>query len=147
MRKILAIGALLTLSVCAIGLPEPDRPILETNEVSAEILASYKADFAYTLTLALDHAVAIDEIQNEFTPTLPGISPAEVTWYVPNSIPDLRADLDFDDVTAFHLPYPLELHRGIGDIVIEETKHKPRDRYRLPLWDYEPVAEPPALIS
>lgn len=147
MRRILAIGALLTLSVSTIGLPEPDRPILETNEISQEAIALLKNEIIVPIANHLDHGVEIVEINSETMLTLPGISSAEVTWYVPNSIPDLKADFDFDDGISFNLPNPLQLQRGIGDIVIEETKHKARDRYRLPLWDYEPVAEPPALIS
>lgn len=136
MRKYLAIGALLTMSICVIGSPEPDRP--SPDEIVLSEQASFDAQFVMTInaTPSFDETELITEQEAVSTDLFLVDSVA--------SVDDISFDLEFAQAN-------LNSERlqviELGDLVVEDDKHKPRDRYRLPIYDYEPIAEPPAVTK
>lgn len=130
MRKFLGMLFLIGMIGFSYGLSGPE-PILDpiefiSSDVSQEVLPSFHHE----------------TVEN---------------WYILASVPDYSVSpiskidhavslksLEIDDFPDGMLSKPVLAVRGRGDIVIEQDKHKARDRYRLPIWDYEPIAEPPA---
>jgi len=122
MKSYLLIGALLTMSICAIGSPEPDRQspdhaIVVLDEVN--LLASPSFNLQIVPSIQFE-AIVISEKEQD-------VSIIEI---------DLIKQLSGTVMDA------IVIHRDLSELVIEENK-KPKDKYRLPIWDYIPSIEPP----
>jgi hypothetical protein len=134
MRNYLALAFACSLSVVAIGSPEPDRPIPDILLIGEEMHAN-KINLAITAYEALPEIAAIEttEGSSEFY----AYSGQEAELQVD------QVDLDIPD---YDLSKPVEIKKGLGDEIIESTL-KPRDRYKLPIWEFLPVTEPPAVFK
>jgi hypothetical protein len=119
MRKFLFLAYALTFSVVAIGSPEPDRQIPEHQE--------------YKLTDTSDKLVST---------VTPVFAEAAVI-----TVKEAVFDVSFNtDVYLAILPDAVAVNRERTDEVIEDSP-KPKDRYRLPIWEYIPSIEPPSQVK
>lgn len=132
MKQFLAIGFALTLSVSAIGSPpEPDRQ--NPDQIVLVEQAAIGQAFIIDITLlSLPESILITEQEADFTSLFLVSSGA--------SLGDIAFDIEFAEAS---LTAPLLTIIQLGDEVVEKT-HKARDRYRLPIWDYLPLVEPPS---
>lgn len=124
MRNFLALAFAFTLSAVAIGSPpEPDRQILDEMTIVDQLGfdQAYSAEITITTTPSFEKTFLIT-----------GQEAVAL---------DHAIDLTFPDGITVD---PITVSRDLGELVIEESP-KPRDRYRLPIWEYEPSIEPPSV--
>lgn len=124
MRKYLALAFALSLSVVAIGSPEPDR---QTPDI----------EFAQAIDLGISNDL-------NFVATLAFESTNEATFDYSGMEAEFSVDQIDLKISEGLISKPVLVERGLGDLVIEESP-KPRDSYKLPIWDFTPLVEPPSI--
>lgn len=113
------------LSVCSFGSQEPDRQMPDQAVLTEQ--AVFQQDFA-----------VVSFITN--TTSL------EAHTYF---ISDQEAELDISDqevISDMGLNIPVRLHKELTDLVVEEDKNRAWGHYVLPIWEYDPIIEPPVTL-
>jgi hypothetical protein len=114
------LGVALTLSVCSLGCQGPDRQI--PDEVVLTAPPVFEQDFAIVSTDLIFVEARAFQISGQ------------------------EAELDRSDqelIPAAGLNHPISLFKAPTDLVVESDKHRDWGQYILPIWDYEPIIEPP----
>ena len=143
MRIILAFAFLFMLNMTAIGSPEPDR---QNPDLTAlyDAVSFEMAVVANEVEMFYAQTVLISGMEADFplvtTDLLKATTLVTTRLVLDNS--DVAIN-DLNQATDSNLSNPILLIKDPTDEVVEDSS-KPRDRYRLPIWEYSPSIEPPS---